>query len=103
MSPVFIVDTNVVVAGLLAADPTSPVARGLDGMLAAACRCAVSETLLGEYRTVRLRLALRKVHALSTDEVEQLLTDVAQHAIVIHPAASPAVASRAPDPGDQFL
>lgn len=101
--PVYVVDTNVVVAGLVTADPASPVARVLDGMLAAAFPFAVSETLLGEYRTVLLRPALRKLHALSVDEIELLLTDLAQHAIVLEPAADRGVVPRAPDAGDQFL
>lgn len=101
--PVYIVDTNVVVAGLVTADPASPVARVLDGMLAAAFPFAVSETLLGEYRTVLLRPGLRKLHALSVDEIELLLTDLAQHAIVLEPAADCDVLPRAPDAGDQFL
>lgn len=102
----FIVDTNVVVAGLLAVNPASPVARVLDGMLAAAFPYAVSEALLGEYCTVLLRPALRKLHALSVDEVERLLVDVVQQAIVLQRAESTGARtgrSRAPDPGDQFL
>lgn len=101
--PVYIVDTNVVVAGLVTADPASPVARVLDGMLAAAFPFAVSEQLLGEYRTVLLRPGLRTLHALSVDEIELLLTDLAQHAIVLEPAADCSVVPRAPDAGDQFL
>ena len=44
--PAVIVDTNVVVAGLLTGDATSPVARILDGMLAATFPFVVSEALL---------------------------------------------------------
>lgn len=94
-----IVDTNVVVAGLLTADDTSPVARVLDGMLAAAFPFALSEALLAEYRAVLLRPRLKKLHGLSVADIESLLTDLAQHAIVLTPGAAPA----APDPGDQFL
>ncbi len=97
--PVVIVDTNVVVAGLLTADDTSPVARVLDGMLAAAFPFALSEALLAEYRAVLLRPRLKKLHGLSVADIESLLTDLAQHAIVLTPGAAPA----APDPGDQFL
>lgn len=96
---VCIVDTNVVVAGLLTADDTSPVARVLDGMLAAAFPFALSEALLAEYRAVLLRPRLKKLHGLPVADIESLLTDLAQHAIVLTPGAAPA----APDPGDQFL
>jgi putative PIN family toxin of toxin-antitoxin system len=94
-----IVDTNVVVAGLLTKQATSPVARILDGMLAAAFSFVFSEPLLAEYRDVLVRPALRKLHGLTVAEVETLLTDIAQHAIVLAPAAPPP----APDPGDQLL
>ena len=95
----FIVDTNVVVAGLLTGDATSPVARILDSMLAATMSFVVSEALLAEYRAVLVRPKLRKLHGLTVDEVEALLTDIAQHAIVLTPVDGPP----APDPGDQLL
>ena len=97
--PVVIVDTNVVVAGLLTANDASNVARVLDGMLTAAFPFAVSEALLSEYRTVLVRAKLRKLHGLTIAEVETILTDLAQHAIVLAPVAAPP----APDPGDQLL
>jgi putative PIN family toxin of toxin-antitoxin system len=96
--PTAIVDTNVVVAGLLTAD-ASPVSRVLDGMLAAAFQFVVSEALLAEYRMVLLRPGLRKQHRLTTAEVETVLTELALHAIVMRPVAAPP----APDPNDQLL
>ena len=94
-----IVDTNVVIAGLLTAHATSPVVRILDGMLSAAFPFVVSEALLAEYRTVLVRPNLRKLHGLTISELETILTDVAQHAIVLVPVVAPP----APDPGDQLL
>ena len=94
-----IVDTNVVVAGLLTGNDASPVARILDGMLAAAFPFVVSEAQLTEYRTMLLRPNLRKLHGLAIAEVDAILTDLAQHAIVLTPVAAPP----APDPGDQLL
>ena len=101
--PAVIVDTNVVMAGLLTGNDASPAlaksARILDGMLMAAFPFVVSEALLAEYRTVLVRSGLRKLHGLTVAEVETLLTDIAQHAIVLAPVAAPP----APDPGDQLL
>jgi putative PIN family toxin of toxin-antitoxin system len=97
--PAVIVDTNVVVAGLLTAHDDSPVARILDGLVVAAFPFVVSEALLAEYRTVLVRPNLRKLHGLTVAEVEIILTDLAQHAIVLAPGAAPP----APDPGDQLL
>ena len=96
---VVIVDTDVLVAGLLTNSPASPVARILDGMLTAAFPFVVSEALLAEYRTVLVRPGLRRQHGLAVTEVEVLLTDIAQHAIVLAPGSAPA----APDSGDQLL
>ena len=97
--PAVIVDTNVVVAGLLTKQDASPLARILDGMLGAAFPFALSEALLAEYRAVLVRPVLRKLHGITVAEVEAILTDLAQHAIVLAPRAAPP----APDPGDQML
>jgi putative PIN family toxin of toxin-antitoxin system len=97
-----IVDTNVVVAGLLTADSASPVALIVDGILRAAFPFVVSEVLLAEYRTVLLRPGVRRLHGLSDSEVDGILTDLARHAIVLAPATSESTAV-APDPGDQSL
>ena len=101
--PAAIIDTNVVVAGLLTQHDTSRVvpnsARILDGMLGAAFPFVLSEALLAEYRAVLVRPILRKLHGLTVAEVEAILTDLAQHAIVLAPVGAPP----APDPGDQLL
>lgn len=102
MSTFFIIDTNVVVAGLLTAHADSPVARILDGMLRATFPFVVSEALLIEYRAVLVRPRLCKLHGLSGAEVDAILTDLARHAIVLAPV-SPALAPLAPGAGDQFL
>lgn len=100
MTPQFaIIDTNVVVAGLLTKHATSPVARILDGMLVGAFAFALSEPLIAEYRNVLVRPPLRKQHGLSVTEVEMLLTDLVQLAILVEPQPAEA----APDPGDQML
>ena len=101
MSRFFIIDTNVVVAGLLASRPESPVARILDGMLHASFRFVLSEALLAEYRAVLLRPHLVKLHLLSEPDVDTLLADITQHAIVLSVPTQHAL--QAPDPGDQFL
>jgi putative PIN family toxin of toxin-antitoxin system len=94
-----IVDTNVVVAGLLTGNDASPVARILDGMLSAAFPFVVSEALLAEYRSVLVRPQICKLHGLTATEIDLILIDLAQHAIVLTPVA----AGAAPDPGDQLL
>ena len=102
MSRYYVVDTNVVVAGLLTAHADSPVARILDGMLSAAFSFVVSQALLVEYRCVLARPHLVRLHGLSPAEIDVLLTDLVRHAIVLNPEGAD-VAPRAPDVGDQFL
>jgi putative PIN family toxin of toxin-antitoxin system len=97
-----IVDTHVVVAGLLSSQADAPTAQILDGMLAAAFIYVVSNPLLAEYREVLCRPKLRKLHGLSSSEIETVLTELALHAIVWSATPARSVLS-APDPGDQHL
>ena len=94
-----IVDTNVLVAGLLTVHADAPTARILDGMLAAAFAFVVSEALLAEYRAVLLRPGLSRLHGLTITEIDVVLVDLAQHAIVLTPVPT----RPAPDPGDRLL
>lgn len=103
MLPPAVVDTNVVVSGLLTTQANSPVVRILDGMLAAAFAYVISDALLAEYRTVLRRTPLRKVHRLTSGEIDAVLVDLAQHAIVLGPVLAPVPTRSAPDPGDQHL
>ena len=98
----FIIDTNVLVAGLLTSHADSPVARILDGMLGASFPFVLSEALLAEYRAVLLRPRLCKLHGLSEAEIDFILVDIARRAIVMTPIRTVAT-PLAPDPGDQFL
>ena len=99
-STVWVVDTSVVVAGVLTADPESPPVRILDAMLNGQLRFLLCVELLAEYRTVLLRERVRARHGLSVDEVDALLKALATDAAVVD------IADRnetAPDPGDNFL
>jgi len=99
MTPPAVVDTNVVVAGLLTAHADSPVLRILDGMLKAAFPLVLSVALLAEYHRVLARLKLSRAHGLSETEIDTILLELAQHAIELQPVPAPL----APDPGDQHL
>ena len=102
MNSVFIIDTNVLVAGLLTSRADSPVARILDGMLRPSFRFALSEALLAEYRGVLLRPKLSRLHQLAESEIDTILTTLTRHAIVLPVPPQPnALVAR--DIGDQFL
>lgn len=102
MSQFYIVDTNVVVVGLITAQADSPVLRILDGMLAAAFPFVLSPALLAEYRAMLMRPKLAKLHGLAAEQIDTVLTDLARHGIVLSPPPNQA-APPAPDPGDQLL
>ena len=99
--PVFIIDTNVVVAGLITAERQSPTARVLDCTLNGRLFFLLSAPLLREYRDVLLRHRIAHRHGLNETEIEQLLTEITANAIW-RESISDAIHS-APDPGDAHL
>ena len=78
-----LIDTNVVVSGILTALAASPTARILDGMLVGRFRFLLSVELLAEYREVLLRPEIRRRHRLSEAEVDTLLTDIAANGVAL--------------------
>jgi putative PIN family toxin of toxin-antitoxin system len=94
-----IVDTNVFVAGLITRNREAPTARIVDGMLSARFPFLLSVELLGEYREVLLRSAIRERHGLGEEQVDRLLAAIAREAIIREPRAGAA----APDPDDQHV
>ncbi|MDZ7782803.1 MAG: putative toxin-antitoxin system toxin component, PIN family [Halioglobus sp.] len=100
MSPqVFVVDTYVVVAGLITGAGQSPVALVLDAMLSGTLIFLLSPALLDEYRSVLLRPKLTRLHGLTDAQVDQLLVELTANAIWRESKAG----SPAPDPGDEHL
>jgi len=89
--PVFVVDTNVVVAGLITGADRSPVALIMDAMLSGSLLYLLSPELLAEYRSVLLRPKLTKLHGLTEAEVDRLLVELTANAMWREPKpASPA-------------
>ena len=97
--PVFVVDTNVVVAGLLSVSASSPVSLILDAMLSGTLVYLLSPSLLAEYRSVLLRPRLARRHGLTEAEVDAVLAELAANAMWREPGTGP----RAPDPGDDHV
>jgi uncharacterized protein len=94
-----VIDTNVVVAGMLTASADSPTARILDAMCEGAFPFLLSIALLAEYREVLLRPKIRAFHNLSEKDVDILLTLLAANAIVREPRPR----TGAPDAKDDHL
>jgi putative PIN family toxin of toxin-antitoxin system len=99
MTPV-VVDTNVLVAGLLTADPGAPTLAIVNAMVSGQLRHLLSEALLAEYRQVLLRPKIAARHGLSEENVDALLVEIVAGGAMRSP---PPTSSRAPDPGDQHL
>ncbi len=97
--PVVVVDTNVVVAGLVTGSSGSPVALVLDAMLSGTLVFLLSPPLLNEYRSVLSRPKLVKLHGLTEAQIDQLLVDLTANAIWREPKPG----SPAPDRGDDHL
>jgi uncharacterized protein len=95
-----VVDTNVVLAGLLTRDPGAPTQRLLNGMLEGRFTYVLSLALLREYEEVMARPALARVHGLGAAQQERVLAALARHAVLLEPPGSP---RKAPDRGDQML
>lgn len=95
----YVIDTNVIVSGLIGADSTSPPARILDAMLDGNLVYLMSEELLTEYASVLRRPNLARLHRLNEEELDRLLADLVANAMW----REPPIAGNAPDPGDNHL
>ena len=98
---VFVVDTNVVAAGLITAEAGSPTAEILDSMLSGPLLFLLSPELLREYRHVLLRPKLSQIHGLREPEIDQILAEITASALWREPGPDPDYS--APDPRDSHL
>ncbi len=100
MKPVVsIIDTNIVISGLITSDTSSPPARILDAMLNGKFLYLMSTELLNEYALVLRRPKLVRLHGLSDEEIDSLLSALVVNATWRESSAL----SKAPDPGDDHL
>ena len=100
MTPTFcIVDTNVVVSGLISADSSGSPAIILDAMLDGRLLYLMCGELLTEYSSVLRRPRLARIHGLTDAELDRLLTELVANAVW----REPAMAGSAPDRGDDHL
>ena len=97
----WIVDTNVIVSGLISQNPESPTARILSDMLSGDMIFVLSPALLAEFRAVLLRPNIAKRHGLAEPEVDQILIELAANAKWSEPDHDDVHV--APDNGDAHL
>lgn len=99
MQQVYVVDTNVIISGLIGADPTSPPARILDAMLDGGLIYLMSRALLAEYSAVLRRPRIARLHGRADDQLDRLLTELTANAVWRQPSTHPP----APNSGDNHL
>lgn len=97
----YVIDTNVLVAGLVTGDGVAPTVRILDAMLDGRLAYLLSPALLHEYRSVLLRPKLSRLHGMTEPQLDQLLTIIVANALWREPPDDNA--HTAPDPGDRHL
>ena len=97
--PVLVIDTNVLVAGLITGNSSSPVAQIVDRMLTGAIIYILSPALLSEYQSVLSRPKLMRLHGLNRSQIRDVMVELTANAIWREPAPS----DPAPDPGDNHL
>ena len=74
--PAAVVDTNVVVSGVLTSRPESPTVQILDGMLKGQIPFLLSAELIAEYRAVLLRPKIRERHRLKERAIDEILVEL---------------------------
>ena len=99
MRKLAVIDTNVIVSGVITTVASSPTARILDGMLKAEIVYLLSEELLCEYGDALCRPAIVKRHLLTDAEIDTLLATFVMNAVWREPPP----AADAPDSGDNHL
>ena len=80
-----VVDTNVLVSGMMSLGEMSPTTRIFDTMVDGRLRFLLSESLLAEYRLVLLRPHATKRHGLTEENVDRLLLETVLNAVMRNP------------------
>jgi predicted nucleic acid-binding protein len=85
MPRLYVIDTNVVVSGVLSFGRPSPPALVLKGMVSGRVPFVISAELLAEYRTVLLRPVVAERHVWSAVDVDGLLAELTMTAYLRQP------------------
>ena len=80
MSGFVVIDTNVLVSGMVQGRATSPPRQIVEAMIGGRLRFLLSDTLLREYRRVLLRQSIAQRHGLSEAEVDGVLLEIVLNA-----------------------
>ena len=83
----FLVDTNVVVSGIVGLDAQSPPVLILDAMLRGELPFVISADLLAEYHEILVRPSIAARHAMPASKVDALLAELTTAAYLRQPQA----------------
>jgi uncharacterized protein len=95
-----VIDTNVVVSGLITDQLDSPPARIVDAMLRGTFPFLLSLDLLAGYRAVLLRPKIQHLHGLTETEIDTILTKITANGLVKEPGGTQV---KGLDPGDVHI
>lgn len=97
---VAVIDTNVLVSGVLNVAAKSPPVAIVDGMVDGSIAFLLSKALIAEYRDALLRPAIAKRHGRPEAQIDELLTRVVVNGAVREPEAA---SIPCPDPDDAHV
>ena len=80
-----VIDTNVLVSGMVRGPETSPPRQIVEAMIGGHLRFLLSDALLREYRLVLLRPSIVQRHGLSEAEVDNVLVEIIVNATMREP------------------
>ncbi len=80
MSGFVVIDTNVLVSGMVRGRATSPPRQIVEAMIGGHLRFLLSDALIREYRRVLLRESIAQRHGLSEAEVDGVLLEIVVNA-----------------------
>ncbi len=104
MARLFVVDTSVVVSGIIGAEGQAAPVRVLDAMVTGRLPFVLDAELLAEYRRILTRPAISLRHALAPVYVDALLAELTTVAHLRQPPdADPADLPAAVPPGDEHV
>jgi predicted nucleic acid-binding protein len=80
-----VIDTNVLVSGMVRGGQASPPRRIVEAMIGGYLRFMLSDALLREYRRVLLRPSIVQRHGLSEAQVDRVLLEIVVNATMREP------------------
>jgi len=96
-----IIDTNILVSGIITHNPASSTCHIVDGMLRGSFSFLLSVELIKEYREVLLRPTIQRLHQLEETGIDNILEGITLNAILRDPVTTHH--ETAPDYNDQHL